>query len=226
MVLCKNVFKEFNNGTTFIAVNNVSFHVKAGEFVAIMGKSGSGKSTLLNLIGLIDKPTSGSIFIDGIASSDMNESQLAGIRLEKIGYVFQSFYLDHNYSVYKNVEIPLLIANTPSHKCRERVEICLEQVGMLDKLHSKAGTLSGGEKQRVCIARALANNPSLLLADEPCGSLDSENTEVIMEIFQSLNQKGVTIIMVTHDIEEGKKANRIITMKDGKIISDENQKLF
>ena len=118
MVLCKNVFKEFNNGTTFIAVNNVSFHVKAGEFVAIMGKSGSGKSTLLNLIGLIDKPTSGSIFIDGIASSDMNESQLAGIRLEKIGYVFQSFYLDHNYSVYKNVEIPHDCQH-PSHKCRE-----------------------------------------------------------------------------------------------------------
>ncbi|AEV69701.1 ABC transporter ATP-binding protein [Acetivibrio clariflavus] len=222
MVLCQNVFKEFKAGTSFVAVNNVSLHVKTGEFVSIIGKSGSGKSTLLNLIGLIDKPTSGNIFIDGIDSSNMVESQLARIRCEKLGYIFQSFYLDHNYSVYKNVEIPLLIANMPSNKRRERVETCLEQVGMLNKLHSKTSTLSGGEKQRVCIARALANNPSLLLADEPCGNLDSENTQVIMEIFQVLNQKGVTIIMVTHDIEDAKKANRIITMKDGKIISDEN----
>ncbi len=221
MICCTNVCKEYNNGGSFFAVDNVTINIKNGEFVALCGKSGSGKSTLLNMIGLIDIPTSGEIKIDGINTKEMSSVQRARLRNNLIGYVFQSFYLEPTYSVFMNVEIPLLIANIPSAQRKKRVELCLEKVGMLHKRNDSVVNLSGGEKQRVCIARALANNPKLIIADEPCGNLDSENTANIMSLLKELNKSGTTILMVTHSSEDAKEAQRIITLKDGKIVTDE-----
>ncbi|MEE1155650.1 MAG: ABC transporter ATP-binding protein [Acutalibacteraceae bacterium] len=221
MISCIGVCKEYNNGGSFFAVNNVTLSIKNGEFVALCGKSGSGKSTLLNMIGLIDIPTSGEIEIDGINTKDMSPVERAQLRNKLMGYIFQSFYLEPAYTVFMNVEIPLLIANVPSKERKKRVEFCLEQVGMLHKQNSNVVNLSGGEKQRVCIARALANNPKLIIADEPCGNLDSENTANIMSLLKTLNKSGTTILMVTHSPEDAKEAQRIITLKDGKIITDE-----
>lgn len=221
MISCTDVCKEYNNGGSFFAVDHVSLNIKKGEFAALCGKSGSGKSTLLNMIGLIDVPTSGEIKIDGINTKDMSAVDCAKLRNKLIGYIFQSFYLEPSYSVFMNVEIPLLIANISIAERKKRVEICLEKVGMLHKRDEKVVNLSGGEKQRVCIARALANNPKLIIADEPCGNLDSENTSKIMNLLTELNKEGTTILMVTHSPEDAKKAQRVITLKDGKVVKDE-----
>lgn len=221
MVNCMNVTKEYFAGNTFLAVNNVSFKVDAGEFVALVGKSGSGKSTLLNMIGLIDVATSGLIEIDGIDVSSISSNQKALFRNNKIGYIFQSFYLEPSYTVYKNIEIPLLVSNMEARKRKQRIEECLEQVNMLHKIYANTSELSGGEKQRICIARAMANRPKLILADEPCGNLDSENTENIMRLLLNLHKLGTTIIMVTHSDEDAKRADRIIRLKDGEIVSDD-----
>lgn len=221
MVKCTNVSKEYKEGESFFAVHNVSLQIKKGEFVALVGKSGSGKSTLLNMIGLIDSQTSGLIEIDGIDVSKMNANQKALFRNKELGYIFQAFYLEPSYSVYKNVEIPLLISNMEAKQRKQRIEECLEQVDMLHKIHAKTSDLSGGEKQRICIARAIANNPKLILADEPCGNLDSENTENIMQLLMELHKLGTTIIMVTHSDEDAKRADRIVRLKDGEIVSDE-----
>lgn len=221
MVRCMNVSKEYKEGESFFAVHKVSLQIKEGEFAALVGKSGSGKSTLLNMIGLIDSQTSGSIEINGIDVSTMNANQKALFRNKEIGYIFQSFYLEPSYSVYKNVEIPLLISNMKAKQRNQRIEECLEQVDMLHKMHAKTSDLSGGEKQRICIARAIANNPKLILADEPCGNLDSENTENIMRLLMKLHKLGTTIIMVTHSDADAQRADRIIRLKDGEIVSDE-----
>lgn len=224
MIICNNVCKEFTSGKSFYAVNNVSLRIKKGEFVAVIGKSGSGKSTLMNMIGLIEQPTSGDIHIDGVSVNKMKPSELAHLRNKKIGYIFQSFYLEYAYPVYRNVEMPLLISNVEKKLRRQRVEHCLDMVGLLEKINVTAGDLSGGEKQRVCIARAIANNPDIILADEPCGNLDSENTENIMNILSELNKQGKTILLITHSMDEADKAERKIIMKDGKAgTENENQ---
>ena len=224
MITCNNLFKEFTSGKSFYAVNNVSIKIKKGEFVAVIGKSGSGKSTLMNMIGLIEQPTSGDIHIDGVSINKMKPSELARLRNKKIGYVFQSFYLEYAYPVYRNVEMPLLISNVEKKLRRQRVEHCLDMVGLLEKINVAAGDLSGGEKQRVCIARAIANNPDIILADEPCGNLDSENTENIMNILSELHRQGKTILLITHSMGEADKAERKIIMKDGKAgAENENQ---
>lgn len=221
MVKCTNVSKKYMEGEIFYAINNVSFQIKTGEFVALVGKSGSGKSTLLNMIGLIDSQTSGLIEVDGIDVSTMSASQKALFRNREIGYIFQSFYLEPSYTVYKNVEIPLLISNMETRQRKQRIEKCLELVEMLHKIHANTCDLSGGEKQRICIARAIANCPKLVLADEPCGNLDSENTENIMRLLMKLHAAGTTIILVTHSDDEARRADRIIRLKDGEIIDDE-----
>ncbi len=224
MITCNNLFKEFTSGKSFYAVNNVSIKIKKGEFVAVIGKSGSGKSTLMNMIGLIEQPTSGDIHIDGVSINKMKPSELARLRNKKIGYVFQSFYLEYAYPVYRNVEMPLLISNVEKKLRRQRVEHCLDMVGLLEKINVTARDLSGGEKQRVCIARAIANNPDIILADEPCGNLDSENTENIMNILSELHRQGKTILLITHSMGEADKAERKIIMKDGKAgAENENQ---
>ncbi|MBP1565214.1 MAG: ABC transporter ATP-binding protein [Oscillospiraceae bacterium] len=217
MIKCRNVVKKFYSGKEFFAVNDVSFEIQKGEFVAVIGKSGSGKSTLMNMIGLIERPSSGDIFIDGENVQNMTDKQLAVLRNKKIGYIFQAFHLEHLYPVYHNVEMPLLISDVPTKARKNRVEECLKAVGLEEKANELAGNLSGGEKQRVCIARALANDPEIILADEPCGNLDSENTKNIMNILKELNENGKTVVLITHNMDEARTADRIIYMKDGKI---------
>jgi len=218
MIKCNHLIKEYGNGEKFYALSDVSLEIEKGEFVAITGKSGSGKTTVMNMIGLIDNPTSGSVIIEDKDTSKLNGKEQANLRNQKLGYIFQSFYLEPSYSVYKNVEMPLLVAGVSEKERRERIEAVLEKVDLKSKIKESAKNLSGGEKQRVCIARALINEPEIILADEPCGNLDSENTHVIMGILTQLNQEGKTIVLITHSKEEAEWARRIINMKDGKII--------
>lgn len=218
---CKHLTKEYEIGNeSFRALDDISLDINAGDYVAVTGESGSGKTTLLNMIGLIDKPTSGEVIINGNQNLKHNKTT-AELRNTYLGYVFQNFYLDPNYTAYYNVEIPLIISNIPKKERKSRVRDALKSVGMIDKSEVKCGKLSGGEKQRICIARAVINNPSIILADEPCGNLDSANTEAIMNLFDMLNKSGTTIVLVTHSHQQALKAKTRITMKDGKIIEIE-----
>lgn len=221
MIICSNIIKKYKNGSEDTAViNDVSLHIEKGEFVALTGKSGSGKSTLMNMIGLIDTADSGIITIAGSDTSKMSGVERADVRNRKIGYIFQSFYLESKYTVYKNIEMPLLISDVPKNERKKRVAECMEYVDMSKKADQLAETLSGGEKQRVCIARALANDPDIILADEPCGNLDSVNTRNVMELLKKLKDSGKTILMVTHSMEDASYADRIITLKDGAIVNE------
>jgi len=215
-----DVKKEYKTpGGCFSALGGLSLCVEDGEFVAIVGKSGSGKSTLLNLIGTLDSVTSGSILYDNQNIADMNSRQRADFRNKSIGFVFQKFNLEPEYTVFQNVELPLLIGGLTNNK--ERVYKVLEQLDLTSKVKLKTKLLSGGEQQRVAIARAIINNPKLILADEPCGNLDSMNSNTVMSILQKLNVQGKTIILVTHDLEDARKAQRIVTLSNGRLISDE-----
>lgn len=215
-----DVKKEYQTpGGCFFALDGVSLCVEEGEFVAIVGKSGSGKSTLLNMIGTLDSVTSGSILLDGQDIATMNGRQLAEVRNQSIGFVFQRFNLEPEYTVYQNVELPLVISG--STKNEQKVQAVLEQLDLTSKTKMKTKLLSGGEQQRVAIARAIINDPKLILADEPCGNLDTTNSNIVMSILQALNQQGKTIILVTHDQEDARKAQRIVTLSNGRIISDE-----
>lgn len=215
-----DVKKEYQTpGGCFFALDGVSLCVEEGEFVAIVGKSGSGKSTLLNMIGTLDSVTSGSILLDDQNIANMNGKQLAEFRNQSIGFVFQRFNLEPEYTVYQNVELPLVISG--STKNAQRVYAVLEQLDLSSKAKLKTKLLSGGEQQRVAIARAIINDPKLILADEPCGNLDTENGNTVMSILQALNQQGKTIILVTHDQEDARKTQRIVTLSNGRIISDE-----
>lgn len=215
---CKNLVKDYIvGGETFKALDNVSVDVNSGDFIAVTGESGSGKTTLLNMIGLIDKPSAGQIIINGndVLSEKKDNSSL---RNSFFGYVFQNFYLDPNYTAFYNVEIPLIIAGISSKERKIKVSEALDTVGLYNKAKVRCGNLSGGEKQRISIARAIINKPSILLADEPCGNLDSVNTDAIMGLFEQLNSEGTAIVLVTHSYEESLRAKIKITMKDGKII--------
>ena len=218
---CRDLVKEYviDNGS-FKALDCVSLDVEKGDYLAVTGESGSGKTTLLNLIGLIDKPTSGEVMIDGVAVTN-DGMKSAELRNTYLGYVFQNFYLDPNYTAGYNVEIPLIIAGVAASERKSRVDEALKTVGLQEKVNVKCGKLSGGEKQRVCIARAVINKPSVVLADEPCGNLDSVNTAAIMDLFDELNRSGTTIVMVTHSREDALRARTRVTMKDGKIIEVE-----
>lgn len=222
MISVKDVKKRYKVGEKdFWALNGVSLDIADGEFVAITGKSGSGKSTLLNIIGTLDNVTSGVVSVEGKDVSQFDRKQIATFRNKTVGFVFQSFYLEPNFTVYANVELPLILAGKVGNN-RKTVEHVLSLVGLSDKIDEKARGLSGGEQQRVAIARAIVNNPTYLLADEPCGNLDTANGNKIMEIFTALNKQGKTIIMVTHDADDAAKAKRIVTMSDGQILNDEN----
>lgn len=202
------------------ALDGVSFTIKKGESVAIIGKSGSGKSTLMHILACLDKPTSGQLFISGREVSRMSPKELEKLRGESFGFVFQQFFLNPNDTVLENVVLPLKIIGQDSKKTREEKAIAiLKEIDILNKKNNKSKNLSGGQKQRVCIARALVSNPQIIFADEPTGNLDSANGEVIEKILFGLNQKGITLILVTHDPDLAQKCQRQIMIKDGKIVS-------
>ncbi len=197
------------------ALKDVNLEINKGDFVAIQGPSGSGKSTLLNMIGCLDHPTSGNIFIDGTDTSTLNDDELAKIRREKIGFIFQMFNLIHTLSALENVAFPMMFTGLERSKRVKRAEELLGILGLSDRVNHKPFELSGGEQQRVSIARALANNPPVILGDEPTGNLDTTSGNVIMDFLEKLNKKGETLIIVTHDPEIAARAHRIINMRDG-----------
>jgi len=201
------------------ALRGLNLRVEKGDFVSILGPSGSGKSTLLNLIGALDKPTSGMLLIDGVDVSKLNDNQLAELRL-KVGFVFQFFNLIPRFTAKDNVELSMQIANKNKAERSKRAEELLETVGLKDRMKHKPAELSGGQQQRVAIARALANSPSFLLLDEPTGNIDSKTAHELLDIIKTLNAKGVTIIMVTHDQNLAKEAKRTVEMMDGVITSE------
>ncbi|MBC9784739.1 ABC transporter ATP-binding protein [Heliobacterium chlorum] len=202
------------------ALRGVSVAIHEGEFVAIMGPSGSGKSTMMNVIGCLDKPTSGEYFLDGQAISQAHDDELARIRNHKIGFVFQSFNLLPRTEAVENVELPMLYAGVGTKERRRRALEALMAVGLSERIHNKPNELSGGQQQRVSIARALANEPVILLADEPTGALDTRTSMEIMSIFQRLNDAGKTVILVTHEPDIAQYAKRIVRFRDGQIIED------
>jgi putative ABC transport system ATP-binding protein len=202
------------------ALRGVTFSIAQGEFVSIMGPSGSGKSTLLHILSFLDRPTGGSYTFQGKSIDDMTDQELARVRNKDMGFVFQSFNLLSRLTVYDNVEIPLLYSDTLPAKRRTLVEEAVRAVGLEEKLHTEAGKLSGGQKQRVAIARALVTSPNVIFADEPTGNLDSQSGLQIMEILESLNNKGRTVILVTHETQTAEFADRIIRIRDGMVESD------
>lgn len=207
----------YSNGIPTPALRGVNLRVIDGEFLAIVGPSGSGKSTLLNMIGILDRPTSGKVFIDGIDISKLSDDGLAELRNKKIGFIFQTYNLLARISVLRNVELPLIVRGVSPQERRKKALNALEEVGLRDKASNKPTQLSGGEQQRVAIARALVSDPKILLADEPTGNLDSTNAKIIAEIFNKLNHKGRTIVMVTHNMEMASYAKRIVYLRDGMI---------
>ncbi|MCG2820468.1 MAG: ABC transporter ATP-binding protein [Candidatus Atribacteria bacterium] len=222
MLEIKKIKKIYQMGKVKVeALRGVSFYINKGEFVAIMGPSGSGKSTLMHIIGCLDQPTEGSFIIGGKDVSKLNDDKLAEIRNKSIGFVFQQFNLLSRTSILHNVEIPLIYAGIKAKRRRELAMQALESVGLGDRVKHKPNEISGGEKQRAAIARALVNDPLIILADEPTGNLDTKTGEEIMKIFYKLHQQGNTVIMVTHEAEIARHARRIIHLRDGLIEKDE-----
>lgn len=221
LLTIENVSKQYPIGDSiFHALSGVSLRIKRGEFVAIMGPSGSGKSTLMHIIGCLDRPTSGSIKIEGEDIGSADDHKLAAIRNTHIGFVFQQFNLLRRTSSLENVELPLVYARTTASERKRRAMEMLTEVGLENKIHNLSSQLSGGQQQRVAIARALVTNPSIILADEPTGNLDSTSGKEIMAIFNDLHAKGKTIILVTHDEDVARQAKRIVRIADGEIIAD------
>lgn len=207
-------------GEELYAVSHVNLKINKGEFISIVGPSGSGKSTLMHIVGILDNPTSGRVILEGKDIAGLKEKALAKIRNKKIGFIFQSFNLLQRTSAITNVELPMIYSRIHPLERHRIANEKLEEVGLKDKIHNKPNQLSGGQQQRVAIARALVNNPSIILADEPTGNLDSKSGDEIMKILEDLHEKGHTVIIVTHDEELAAEADRIIQIKDGKIVKD------
>ena len=221
LIRLREITKHYTVGEEQIrALNGVDLDIGRNEYVAIMGSSGSGKSTMMNILGCLDRPTSGTYELDGQLVSDMTGTKLSRVRNERIGFVFQSFELLPRSSAARNVELPLIYSRggwwSRAHRARE----ALETVGLADRMTHRPNQLSGGQRQRVAIARALVNRPAILLADEPTGNLDSKTSEEILALFQKLHEDGQTIIMVTHEADVARHAKRIVRMKDGRVLSD------
>jgi len=223
MIVLKAVKKIYNLGAEDVhALDGVDLDIQRNEYISIMGPSGSGKSTLMNVIGCLDTPSEGTYIFEGEPVHEMDDNQLASIRNRKIGFVFQTFNLLSKLTALRNVELPLIYANVPRDERIEQAKIALEKVGLSDRMKHKPNEMSGGQRQRVAIARSLVTNPSIILADEPTGNLDSKSGQEIMKIFDSLHDSGNTIILVTHERYIAEHANRTINLLDGKIRTDEN----
>jgi putative ABC transport system ATP-binding protein len=223
LVETEDVMKDYAVGTRKVhALRGVSVSIHAGEFVAVMGPSGSGKSTFMNLLGCLDSPTAGCYRFDGVDVSRLAADALAGIRNQKIGFVFQTFNLLARTTALENVELPMLYGRVPPRDRRSRARAKLRAVGLSEREHHLPSQLSGGQQQRVAIARALINDPALILADEPTGALDSRTSVEIMEIFQDLNRGGITVLLVTHEADIARYAGRILTFRDGRLIRDQS----
>ena len=228
LIEMKEIIKRYNIGTEseIEILHGIDLKIYEGEFVAIVGESGSGKSTLMNIIGVLDKQTEGEYYLDGIDIKNVNEEEMNVIRNKKIGFVFQNFNLIGRTSALKNVELPMLYAGVPAEERTKRAKELLSKVGMASRANHMPNELSGGQKQRVAIARSLVNNPSIILADEPTGALDSETSAMVMDIFNDLNKnQGKTIILITHSKEIAEQCPRIVTIKDGEIINDSKEVL-
>lgn len=220
----KNLTKGFFIGkpNELEVLHNIDLTVYEGEFVAIVGESGSGKSTLMNIIGVLDRPTSGSYFLDGIDVSQADDLELSQIRNKKVGFVFQTFNLIGRQTALKNVELPMMYAGVPKKERTQRATELLMKVGMSERMKHKPNELSGGQKQRVSISRALSNNPSIILADEPTGALDSKTSRTVMDIFHKLHKESnTTIVLITHNYSLAKECDRILTLVDGRIVDEE-----
>ena len=222
LISIQNLTKSYALGNTDIPVlHGINLEIEKNEYVAIMGPSGSGKSTLMNIFGLLDNPTTGEYFFNGINVSGLDDDSLSGMRNKEIGFIFQNFNLLPRINALQNVELPLVYAGATANERRERALVALDRVGLTDRVNHKPTELSGGQKQRVAIARALVTNPGILLADEPTGALDSKTGVDIMRLFEELHQEGNTIILITHEQEIAEYAHRIIHIRDGIIHSDE-----
>jgi len=225
VVEMKNVAKYFGEGSSKVkALDGVDLTINEGEFVAIVGPSGSGKSTMMNLIGCLDRPTSGKVKIAGEDLSMLNDKKLTSLRNLAIGFVFQSFFLLPKTDALDNVATPLFYRGISSKEARKKAMQMLSKLGLADRHSHQSTELSGGQQQRVAIARALVTEPSLILADEPTGALDSNTGKQVMDLFQDLNKEGKTIVLITHDLDIASKAKRRITLKDGKVVSDDGVK--
>jgi putative ABC transport system ATP-binding protein len=224
VIKLENFSKTYYTGAVEVhAVRGVSLEIQPGEFVAVMGASGSGKSTLMNTVGCLDHPTGGKYWLDGVDVGELDRNELADLRNEKIGFVFQGFNLLSRTSALENVELPMLYARgVRGRDQEERALKALETVGLAERADHHPNQLSGGQQQRVAIARALVNNPKLLLADEPTGNLDTRTSIEIMGVFQSLNAQGMTVVMVTHELDIAHYSARIVVMRDGRIVTDES----
>lgn len=219
----KNIVKKFYVGkpNELEILHGISLQVQRGEFVSVVGQSGSGKSTLMNIIGILDRPTSGEYYLDGLDIQTAKDTELSHIRNQKIGFVFQTYNLVARTNALRNVELPMLYAGVPRKERRERAEYYLEIVGMKDRMLHRPDELSGGQKQRVAIARAMANHPSIILADEPTGALDSKTGRTVMDLFHQFHEEqGKTIVLITHSNELAEETERIITIRDGSVIGE------
>jgi putative ABC transport system ATP-binding protein len=223
MIRLENLCRDFQVGDQVVhALDHVDLEIQSGEYISVMGPSGSGKSTLLNLLGLLDKPTSGSYWLNDADVSSLDDDALAEQRQQNIGFIFQFFHLIPRLNALENVELPMLLAGAPVAARRERAREVLESVGLATRLHHRPDQLSGGERQRVAIGRAIVMKPGLLLADEPTGNLDSRSGEEVIELVEQLNRDGISLLVVTHDREIGRRARRHLTLHDGKIVRDED----
>lgn len=219
MIELSHLDKRFQIGDqTVHALDDVSLRIEQGEYIAVMGPSGSGKSTLMNILGLLDRANSGDYVLDGINVSKLNEAERTRVRSEKIGFVFQSYHLVPRLTARENIELPMMLSGVPAKKRKQKVDDVLNKLELMDRAHHSPNQLSGGQRQRVAIGRAIVMKPSILLADEPTGNLDSKSGEGVTKLLESLNAEGITLMVVTHDLTLGARAQRQLNMLDGRIV--------